>query len=141
MKRVPLAFAPKEWTPIIKHNISEEIARKVPMPKKVLTLAPLLALEGGCDIYDELSAGAIIYRIADYLSPEERAVTHTVGPKWLRAMVDASPISAVLVGVEPMVFLEKPLKAIVPLDWEETVLTDGSVLYMRPIYFVNSSRN
>jgi hypothetical protein len=143
LKRIPLAFAPKEWTPIIKHNISEEIARKVPMPKKVLTLAPLLALEGGCDIYDELSAGAIIYRIADYLSAEERAVTNTVGPKGLSAMVNASPVSAVLLGVEAphMAFLEKPLRAIVPPDWKREVLADGSVLYLRRLQFVNSSHN
>jgi hypothetical protein len=141
LKRVPLAFTPKEWTPIIKHSISEEIASKVPEPKKVLTLAPLLALEGGCDIYDELSAGAIIYRIGDFLSTEERAVTHTVGPKGLSAMVHASPVSAVLLGVEApyMAFLEKPLKEIVPPDWKEDVLSDGTVLYLRPLHFAGSS--
>jgi len=70
LKRLPLALVPEEWTPIIKYKISEELAQTVLEPKKVLTLAPLLALEGGCDIYDELSAGAIIYRIGDSLTLE-----------------------------------------------------------------------
>jgi len=134
LKRIPLAFVADEWTPIIKHRISEEIGRKVGETEKVLTLAPLLALEGGCDIYEELSAGAIIYRIGDSLSPDERGITHTVGTKGLKAMLDGSPASAVLLGVEAahMAFLEEPLKAIVPPDWAKEILPDGTILYVRP---------
>jgi len=131
LKRLPLALVPEEWTPIIKHNISEKLGQKVQGPGKVLTLAPLLALEGGCDIYDELSAGTIIYRIGDLLTPEERAVTHTIGPDGLSAMVEASPASAVMLGVEAphMAFLEDPLKEVVPPDWKRDVLADGAVLF------------
>jgi len=134
LKRLPLALVPEEWTPIIKHKISEELGQTVPEPRKVLTLAPLLALEGGRDIYDELSAGAIIYRVGDSLTADERAVTHTVGPEGLGVMVEASPASAVILGVEAphMAFLEEPLKEIVPPDWKREVLADGTVLYLRP---------
>ncbi len=131
LKRLPLALVPEEWTPVIKHKISEELGQKVHEPRKVLTLAPLLALEGGCDIYDELSAGSIIYRIGDSLTANERLVTHTIGPQGLSAMVEVSPASAVILGVEAphMAFLEKPLKEVVPPDWKRDVLADGAVLF------------
>ncbi|MBN2270402.1 MAG: glycosyltransferase family 39 protein [Sedimentisphaerales bacterium] len=134
LKRLPLAILPEEWTPVVRHRISEKLGQAVQQPKKVLTLAPLLALEGGCDIYDELSAGSIIYRIGDSLTPDERAATHTVGPQGLRAMVEASPASAAILGVEApyMAFLEEPLKQIVPPDWKTTVLADGAIAYLRP---------
>ncbi|MHC4741660.1 MAG: hypothetical protein ACYS8Z_07105 [Planctomycetota bacterium] len=134
LQRIPLALVSEEWTPVIKHRISQQIGHKVAEPKKVLTLAPLFALEGGCEVYDELSAGSIIYRIGDFLSPEDRALTRTVGSEGLRAMIDASPPSAVLLGVEAphMLFLEEPLKAIVPPDWKKDVLPDASILYFEP---------
>jgi len=134
LKRLPLALAPEEWTPIIKHKISEELGQKVREPRKVLTLTPLLALEGGCDIYDELSAGSIIYRIGDSLTPEERAVTHTVGLNGLAPIVNASPPSAVILGVEDrhMAFLEDPLAAIVTSGWQKDILADGTVVFLQP---------
>ena len=134
LKRTVLASAPELWTPVVRHKISAELGQKVQGPKKVLTLAPLPALEGGCDIYDELSAGAIIYRVGDLLTAKEQAVTHTVGPKGLAAMLEASPASAVMLGVEAphMAFLEKPLKETVPSDWKRDVLADGTILYLRP---------
>ncbi|MBN2136360.1 MAG: hypothetical protein JW720_00995 [Sedimentisphaerales bacterium] len=133
-KRVPLATAPELWTPIAEHEVSQKLSEKVKEPKKVLTLAPLRALEGGCEIYRELSAGAIIYRIGDWLTAEERAVTHTVGADGLKRMLEASPASAVLLGMETrhMAFLEKPLRETVPVDWRMDTLSDGTVLYSRP---------
>jgi len=134
LMRIPLAFAPQEWTPVVKHNSAEELGRKVQEPKRVLTLAPLPALEAGCEIYDELSAGAIIYRAADMMKAQERALTHTVGPKGLKKLTDDSPPSAVLLGVEAsyMAFLERPLAEVPGSDWPRHILPDGTVLYLRP---------
>ena len=134
LKRIPLALVPRDWTPVSKHKVSAELGRMVPGRGKVLTLAPLPALEAGCDIYDELSAGAIIYRIGDFLTAEERSVTHTVGPEGLRAMIEESPASAVLLDIEAprMAFLEEPLAKLVPPDWKRDVLPDGTILYLRP---------
>ncbi|MGB2806658.1 MAG: hypothetical protein WBC22_02875, partial [Sedimentisphaerales bacterium] len=53
-RTVALSY-PEGWTPIQVHKISQDIAEKTNEPKKILTLAPLFALEGGCDIYTELS--------------------------------------------------------------------------------------
>ncbi|MBW7990356.1 MAG: hypothetical protein FVQ84_10130 [Planctomycetes bacterium] len=134
--RIPIVLVPERWEPIEIHKISKDIAEKLKTQnsKLILTLAPLLALEGGCDIYTELSCGAIIYRAADSMSPSERSVTHTVGPKTLGELLEKTPPSAVILNVErgKLAFLEAPLQAVVKPDWERKVYENGFVAYFKP---------
>jgi hypothetical protein len=132
--RIPIALVPEKWEPIEIHKISEDIAKRTKEPKLILTLAPLLALEGGCDIYTELSCGAIIYRAADSMSPSERSVTHTVGPKTLGELIKKTPPSAVVLNVErgKLASLEAPLQAVVKPDWERETYENGFVAYFKP---------
>jgi hypothetical protein len=130
--RTVMLLTPESWVPIQLHKVSEDIAQRTREPKLALTLAPLFALEGGCEIYTELSAGSIIYRIADLMSPDERAITHTVGPKTLQTLLENSPPSAVITGVE-FEFLEKTLlESVVKPDWERRAYQNGPVVYLRP---------
>jgi len=130
--RTPIVLVPERWVPIEIHKISEDIAERTKEPKLILTLAPLLALEGGSDIYTELSCGAIIYRIGDSMSPSERSVTHTIGQKTLGELLKKSPPSAVILGVE-MRLLEEPIyESVVKPDWERKVYENGIVVYFRP---------
>jgi hypothetical protein len=130
--RTPIVLVPERWVPIEIHKISENIAEKTQEPKLILTLAPLLALEGRSNIYTELSCGAIIYRAADSMSPSERSVTHTVGPKTLGELLEKSPPSAVILGME-MRRLENPIfESIVKPDWERKVYENGPIVYFRP---------
>ena len=130
--RTVILFYPEGWTPIQVHKISRDIAEKTKEPKQVLTLAPLFALEGGCEIYTELSCGSIVYRIGDRLSAWNRDITHTVGPKTLDKLVENEPPSAVIVNVEEMKFLEEHLfKAADKPDWERKVYENGPVVYFR----------
>jgi len=132
--RIPLALVPERWVPIEIHKVSEDIAGKLKTQnsKLILSLAPLLALEGGCDIYPELSAGAIIYRIADSLSAEDRRITHTAGPESISESLEKNPPSAVILGVE-MGRLEEPIyKSVVKPDWERKDYENGPVVYFRP---------
>ena len=132
--RTPIVLVPERWVPIEIHKISEDIAERTKEPKLILTLAPLLALEGGSDIYTELSCGAIIYRAADSMSASERSITHTAGLKTLGEFLEKSPPSAVILGVErgKLAFLEAPLQAVVKPDWERKVYENGIVVYFRP---------
>ncbi|MFC1794204.1 hypothetical protein ACFL3Q_11520 [Planctomycetota bacterium] len=134
LHRLPLALVPETWEPIKLHNISEDITEKAKEPKLILTLAPLLALEGGSQIYPELSAGAIIYRTADSLSPGERRLTHTAGQKTLAGVLNEKPPSAVILGLEhgKMTFLEAPLQAAVKSDWERKDYPNGPTVYFAP---------
>jgi len=130
--RIPAVIVPEGWAPLELHKVSQDIADKATRPGPVLTLAPLLAIEGGRDIYNELSAGAIIYRIADSLSDEERRITHTAGPETLLPVLEESPPSAAVFGVE-MGGLEEPLKkAVVTGDWKVEKYENGPEVYFRP---------
>jgi len=132
--RIPFALVPERWVPIEIHKVSEDIAGKLNTQnsKLILTLAPLLALEGGSDIYPELSAGAIIYRIADSLSAEQRRITHTAGPETLAESLERNPPSAVILGVE-MGRLEEPIyKSVVRPDWKIKDYENGPIVYFRP---------
>lgn len=133
LHRTIFLLVPEGWTPIQLHKVSQDIAEKTQEPKKILTLAPLFALEGGCNIYTELSCGSIVYRIGDRLSAWNRDITHTAGPRDLAKMVAKEPPSAVIVNVEKMRFLEEPLiKTAVKPDWEMEVYKSGPVVYFRP---------
>jgi len=133
LSRMPVALVPGVWRPVEVHRISRDIGERVKEPRRVVTLGPLYALEGGCDIYPELSAGAIIYRIGDHLTAEERDITHTVGSETSNEMVAGSTPSAVILGAEPahFAFLEEPLRDIAGADWERKTYENGLVVYFR----------
>lgn len=127
-------LVPENWVPTELHNVSVDIAGKAKEPKLVLTLGPLQALEGGCDIYRELACGSIVYRVADLMSTRQREVTKTVGPATLAELVMNHPPSAVVAGVEPSYFssLEDPLRRLVPPDWHRVTYEDGLQVHFRP---------
>jgi hypothetical protein len=127
-------FVPEAWTPVTLHGESQDIAADVGEPRLVLTLGPLYAIEGGCDIYPELACGDIIYRVADLMSPDERQITHTVGPETLDELVKTRPPAAIIVGVEPSYFstLEDPLRRLAPPDWPRKTRKNGLQVYIRP---------
>ncbi|NIP53093.1 MAG: hypothetical protein GWO26_14140, partial [Phycisphaerae bacterium] len=132
--RTVILLVPEVWTPIQVHEISQDISGKTQEPQKILTLAPLFALEGGCDIYTELSCGSIVYRIGDRLSAWNRETTHTVGPRSLAKLLEKEPPSAVIINVEAerMKFLEESLfKMAVKPNWEKKVYEYGPVVYFR----------
>ncbi len=133
LSRAVFALVPGKWEPVKVHAVARTLMEQVAEPKYVATLGPLHALEGGCEVYPELSSGSIVYRIADRMTPEERQITHTVGPGTLGDMVNACPPCAVLVGVEPPRFssLEEPLRRLVPADWRRQE-ADTLQAYLRP---------
>ena len=133
LHRTAAVLVPERWEPIQVHKVAEDIAEKTKEPKLILTLAPLFAIEGGCDIYTELSAGSIVYRIADSLPPADRAATHTVGPKTLPALLEKSPPSSVILGIErgKLAPLEAPLQAVVNPEWQTKTYPTGPILYFK----------
>ena len=130
--RLPIALVPERWVPIELHQVSKNIIARTKEPKQILTLAPLLALEGGGHIYPELSAGAIIYRIADSLSPRERQITHTAGPKNLLALTERAQPSAVILGVEMKRLEDLIYEVVVQPDWEKEEYENGPTVYFSP---------
>lgn len=68
------------------------------------------------------------------MSPADLETTHTAGPKTLQQLLEKSPPSAVLLGVEPE-FLEASLfqTAISPESekWQKHIYDNGLTLYFR----------
>jgi hypothetical protein len=132
--RIAAGLEPKTWVPMQVHRTAADIAEKTREPKLILTIAPLFALEGGCEIYPELSAGAFTYRIGNLMSKEDRRATHTAGPQMLEEMARQAPPSAIIVGAEPPYFsrLEEPLESLAEADWHKEVYENGLTVYFRP---------
>ncbi|MBN2588801.1 MAG: hypothetical protein JXA96_02980 [Sedimentisphaerales bacterium] len=130
--RIPVSLVPEMWTPIQLHRIAEDIADEMPEKGLVLTLAPLFAIEGNCEIYTELSCGSFVYRIADFLSDEEKQITHTVSPANLSELIIAKPPSAVITNVETMTSLEKTIIDSIDISkWRMKKYENGPIVYFR----------
>ena len=129
--RIPLAFTPDKWVPVRVHEIAQDIGKRVPPPKRLLTLGPLYALEAGCGIYPQLSAGSIVYRVGDYMPPRQRKLTNTTGTESLNELLEKNQPSAVLLNVESKYFklLEEPLKKAIKPGWIKKTYQNGLILY------------
>ena len=133
IQRIPAVIVPEVWTPIEVHRIANDIANEMVKPGLILTLAPLYAIEGGCNIYTELSCGSFVYRIADLLSAEERRITKTIGPKSLPELVSEKPPSVVITNVD-MEFLDKTIfDSAVDMNWRKKEYENGPTVYFRTI--------
>ena len=131
--RMPLAICLEQWVPIRLHEISVDIVRRVEKNGRILTLSPLLALEGGGWIYREFSAGPFAYRVSDRMSAEDRAVSNTVGPIELARLVRTSPPAAVVVGWEWKLLDEDLISTAVQPGWQrEDYAETGVVGYFPP---------
>jgi hypothetical protein len=99
--RIPLISKPRSWVPMKVHEIAEEVARKTKEPKLIVTLAPLYALESGCEIYPELSSGWDGCKIASTLPASKREATNTLSPKTFRKMLEERPPSGIIINIDP----------------------------------------
>jgi hypothetical protein len=134
LHRVPKLFSQQSWMPVQFHQFSQAIAEHTKNPKLILTLAPLCALEGGCDIYTEFSSGPFVYRVADSMAASDLEAIKAAGPETLKSLLEKSPPSTVILGAE-FDFLEAPLfQMTVQPDgenWEKRKYKDGPSVYFR----------
>lgn len=129
--RIPDISRPANRPALTLHNTALDIARNTPQPKRILTLAPLYALEGDCDIYPELSAGVFAYRVAGFMTPADRQIAKVAGPEQLNELVQNTPPSALILGAEPE-FLEQPLfESAVKTPWRQKLYDNGIIAYFK----------
>ena len=133
-EKIIACFEPDKWVPIQVHRTATDIAENTKEPKLILTIAPLFALEGGCEIYPELSAGAFTYRIGNLMSEADRRTTRTAGPETLGRLAEQLPPSAIIVGAEPPYFsgLEEPLESLAGGNWSKKSYENGLRVYFKP---------
>lgn len=65
---------------------------------RIAALSPVLALEGGYSIYPEFAAGQFVYRVAPYMTDEDRTLYRTTSPAELTRFLDAQQPKAILVN-------------------------------------------
>jgi len=109
LRRLP---DPDAWTPISTRQAGQRLARvtsSAGAPVRVATLAPIYPLEGGLEIYRELSTGPFLYRVGDLIENERRDRYTGSSPKSVRKLLAADPPDAILLGFEGK--LEDPLAA------------------------------
>jgi 4-amino-4-deoxy-L-arabinose transferase-like glycosyltransferase len=95
----PFRLAPREWTAICLHELGTRIASRVGQ-RRVLTLGPILPLEGGASIYPELVTGPFTWRTAPLISTADRAKLRVAGPAELEGLLTAEMPAGILTGVE-----------------------------------------
>src|SRR6266478_10223303 len=71
---------PSRWTPIAIHQAGIKLAQ-IAGPGPVLTLAPVIPLEGGLDIYRALATAPFAWKTAGFLSEKQRQEFRFVGPQ------------------------------------------------------------
>jgi hypothetical protein len=96
----------EDWVPSRVHEAGVEIERAVG-GGRVLTLAPLLPLEGGAGIYEQLASGPFAWRVAPLMPAGERQRLGVVGGDDLDALLQSQPPAGILTGLEAN--LEGPL--------------------------------
>lgn len=131
---------PEKWTVSRVHQNGIAIARRLAdagVSGKVATIAPLYPLEAGLSVYPELATGQFAYRTAAFTSDNLKRFYRTTTPTEIRALLDADPPAALLVGFEPE--LEAPMVRFAQdrgyLRVVDLGLTDRygtGILYIRP---------
>jgi hypothetical protein len=92
-------IASEQWTPVRVHRMGQEVASSSGSGK-VLTLGPIVALEGGREIYKELATGPFAWRTARFLPQRRRQALGMIAEHDLPDLVRGDPPAAVLVGFE-----------------------------------------
>lgn len=90
---------PGNWTGLEVNRVMQSTLddANVSPDARIATMSPVLALEGGRQIYPEFAAGQFVYRVAPYMTPDERQYYRTTSPAELARFLDSSPPDAILV--------------------------------------------
>ena len=97
LSSLDVLFSPAAWVPVQGHAAAQALRLAVP-PGRVLTLAPVPALEAGFPVYPAFSTGPFAWRVARFVAPGRRARLGLVSPDELEDYLRADPPAAILLG-------------------------------------------
>ena len=136
---IQIVFSPREWYPTKLHARGQWLSTLVKagggQSNAVLTVAPILPLEGGVAIYPELATGPFAWRVAPLLDAESRRRYQLFSPDELKAQLTATPPRALLVGLEnDDAELEESLLAWAqPRGYVPIAMPDEGTLWVAPL--------
>ncbi|MCE7981001.1 MAG: hypothetical protein DYG89_07390 [Caldilinea sp. CFX5] len=134
-----IVFSPREWYPTKLHARGQWLRTLVnaggSQSGVVLTVAPIMPMEGGAAIYPELATGPFAWRVAPLLAAETRRRYHLLTPDELKAQLTVTPPRALLVGLEnDDVELEQSLLAWAqPQGYVPIAMPDEGTLWVSPM--------
>ena len=96
-KHLKRIASPAEWTPIKIHTAGQQLATLAPRGR-VLTVAPITALEGRLRIYPAFATGHFAWRTAPFIAHQQRHAFGFVGPDELSTLLAAEAAAAVCTG-------------------------------------------
>ncbi len=99
LSRIKILARPAEWIPIQVHQYAKTLSEHVPSGK-ILTLVPMLPLEGGLDSYEMFAVGPFSWRTVNFLTIERRLKYEVIAPVDLEAFLATDPPAAILTGFE-----------------------------------------
>ena len=99
-KNLPIVFSPQDWMPLRIHREGNQIARVVG-GGKILTFTPILALEGGLDIYAEFANGVFAWETGFLMDEDHRRNHILASSKDLSMFLESNPPRAIITGYEP----------------------------------------
>ncbi len=126
---------PSAWFPVELHQAGVKLTALLGEEAKVLTVAPILPLEGGAHVYPQLTTGPFALRAVRFLSKAEAGAYHLLTNTELAADLTSDPPRAVLVGVDPQdVAEEAPLIEYARQQgYSELALGGGQRLWVQPL--------
>ncbi|MDQ3704845.1 MAG: hypothetical protein M3437_06400 [Chloroflexota bacterium] len=118
-----------EWVPVKVRNLGMEVSRHAGRDK-VLTFAPVHALEGGADVYSLFATGPFLWRSESLLDSRERRDLEVPSQAEFMALLEKEPPRAILTGFEGG--LEVPwIDFAQEHGYEMVSLPDEKVLWLR----------
>lgn len=118
-----------EWVPVKVHDLGLDVSRHVGRDK-VLTFAPVHALEGGADIYSLFAPGPFVWRSDSLLDLDDRYDLKVPSQAEFMALLEREPPRAILTGFEGG--LEASwIDFAQEHGYEMVSLTDEKVLWLR----------
>jgi hypothetical protein len=128
-RHLPAAFHPSRWVPLEVHDSGVALRRQLASAGApagpVLTLAPIIPLEGGLNIYEPFATGPFAFRAAPMVPANEHAALHLVDARDLSQLLKDRPPMAVLFNVEEREE-ETPMLGAVPRGCLMVRLVHGS---------------
>jgi hypothetical protein len=134
LKNIKVAFSREDWTSYKVFKISKKVSEIVGSDKLILTLAPIFPLEGGGQIYQELSTGPFLFRYGSFLSDAQRQIAVSTDPHSLPALLKEKPPDAVIVGFESDLLESSLVEYAARSGWQE-IRIDGYKLYVPPRHY------
>jgi 4-amino-4-deoxy-L-arabinose transferase-like glycosyltransferase len=124
---------PKTWYPMELHEHSTEIANLVRTNGavgKILTLAPLYAVESKLAVYPQFVTGRFGWRVGHLMLPAERSRQSMVSPAEIESLLQQDRPGAILTYGEDDNLEEPLIRAAGKLGYQKKKLSDGRTLWI-----------